>query len=139
MTKKALVVQVKGNTFAAKGGSNHWIIMDSAEKIGGHAAGSTPRELLLFALAGCTSSDVVSILRKKRVNLRHFEINMTAQEVDEFPKVFSDIHLEYLFFGEGIKESEVTRAIELSTTKYCSVSAMLRPKVNITYSYIIEH
>jgi putative redox protein len=138
MIKKALLVQIKGNTFAAKAGSNHWVITDTAEKLGGHAGGSTPKELLLIALAGCTSSDVVSILRKKRAHLRHFEVQITAKESEEYPKVFTDIHLEYNFFGNGIKESDVERAIDLSSTKYCSVSAMLKATVHITYSYTIN-
>jgi putative redox protein len=138
MIKKALLVQIRGNTFAAKAGSNHWVITDTAEKLGGHAAGSTPKELLLIALAGCTSSDVVSILQKKRAHLRHFEVQVTAKEREVYPKVFTDIHLEYIFFGDGIKESDVKSAIELSSTKYCSVSAMLKPTVNISYSYTIN-
>ncbi len=137
-TKTATIKQVQGITFAAKGESNHWVMMDGPETFEGANAGSRPKELLLFALAGCTGSDVASILKKMRAPLRGFEIRLTAHEQDEHPKVFKDIHIEYIFFGNGIAPKDVEKAIELSTTKYCSVSAMLKPAVNITHSYKIE-
>ena len=138
MTKKAVLKQLDGMTFAAKGDSNHWVMMDAPESVRGTDAGSRPKELVLYALAGCTASDVVSILKKKRVPLQGFEMHLTGHEAEEHPKVFTDIHVEYVFIGEEIKPSDVERAIELSTTKYCCVSAMLTPKVRITHSYRIE-
>jgi len=138
MTKHAVVKQIEGVAFAAKGDSNHWVTMDGPVTVGGTEAGSRPKELVLFALAGCTASDVVNILRKKRVPLEGFEMHVTGEEADEHPKVFTKIHVEYVFFGDRVSPSDVERAIELSTTKYCSVSAMLTPKVIITHSYRIE-
>jgi putative redox protein len=91
-----------------------------------------------MALGGCTASDVVPILKKKRVPLEDFEVRLTANVREEHPQVFTDIHIEYIFYGEGIKPQDVERAIELSITKYCSASAMLRGSVNITHSYRIE-
>lgn len=138
MTKHAVLKQLDGLTFAAKGDSNHWVMMDGPASVGGTDAGSRPKELILYALAGCTASDVISILKKKRVPLHGFEMHLTGHEADEHPRVFTDIHVEYVFFGEGIDPADVERAIELSTTKYCSVSAMLTPKVAITHSFRIE-
>jgi putative redox protein len=112
--------------------------MDGPASVGGTEAGSRPKELLLFALGGCTASDVVNILRKKRVPLEGFEMYLSGEESSEHPKVFTSIHVEYVFFGESISPVDVERAIELSATKYCAVSAMLTPKVNITHSYRIE-
>jgi len=138
MTKQAVLKQLDGIAFAAKGDSNHWVMMDGPESVGGTNAGSRPKELILYALAGCTASDVVNILKKKRVPLEGFEMRLTGNERDEHPKIFTDIHVEYVFVGAGIKPADVERAIELSTTKYCSVSAMLQPTVKITHSYRIE-
>jgi putative redox protein len=138
VTKHAVLKQLDGIAFAAKGDSNHWVMMDGLESVGGTDAGSRPKELVLYALAGCTASDVVNILKKKRVPLQGFEMHLTGHEAEEHPKVFTDIHVEYVFFGDDISAVDVERAIELSTTKYCSVSAMLTPKVNITHSYRIE-
>jgi len=137
-TKKVYLKQVKGLTLAAKGESNHWITMDGPEKLGGSNAGVRPKELLLIGLAGCTGSDVVSILQKKRVKLTDFEINIAAQQCEPHPKVFTHIDLEYVFYGKDIKGKDVERAIELSTTTYCGVSAMLSKAMTINHSYRIE-
>ena len=137
-TKKAYVKQLKGITLVGKTDSNVWITMDGLEEFGGSNAGIRPKELLLLSLAGCTGSDVVSILQKKRSKLEDFEINITAETREEHPQVFTKIHIEYVFYGNEIKKEDVERAIELSSTKYCSVQAMLRPSVEITHSYRIE-
>lgn len=137
--KQAIVRQVKGITFAAKSDSNHWVIMDGPEIFDGSEAGPRPKEMLLFALGGCTASDVIPILKKKRVPIESLEVHLTAHVREEHPQVFTDIHIEYVVFGEGIKPLDVERAIELSSTKYCAVSAMLRESVKITHSYRIEH
>jgi putative redox protein len=138
-TKKSYLKQIKGLTFAAKGESNHWITLDGPENFGGSNAGARPKELLLMALAGCTGSDVVSILQKKKVNLTDFEINITAQQTEEHPKVFTELDLEYVFYGKDIKIKDVERAIELSTGTYCGVSAMLKKAMKINHTYRIKN
>ena len=137
-TSKAYLKQVKGITFAGKTDSNHWITVDGPENFGGSDAGIRPKELLLLSLAGCTASDVVSILQKKRVKLNDFEINISAEMTEEHPKVFTKIDLEYVFYGDNIAEKDVERAIELSETKYCGVTAMLEKALEINHTYKIE-
>lgn len=137
-TKKAYLKQVKGITFVGKTDSNVWISIDGPEKFGGSNAGIRPKELVLLALAGCTGSDVVSILQKKRAKLEDFEINITAETREEHPQVFTKIRIEYVFYGNELETEDIERAIELSSTKYCSVQAMLKPSVEITHSYRIE-
>ncbi|HMN24390.1 MAG: OsmC family protein [Ignavibacteriaceae bacterium] len=136
-TKKAFVKQVKGITFVGKTDSNHWITMDGPESFGGSDAGIRPKELLMLSLGGCTGSDVTSILSKKRIKLDGFEINITAESADEHPQVFTKMHLEYVFYGKDIPVKEVERAIELSLTKYCSVTAMLQKAMPIEHSFRI--
>ena len=136
--KTAHMRQVKGITFAGKGLSRHWVMMDGSPEFGGSNAGSTPKELVLIALAGCTASDVVPILKKKRVSLANLEINVTAHDREEHPRIFTDVHVEYVFFGDNLKTADLERAIELSTTKYCTVTAILKASVQITHSYRIE-
>ena len=136
-TAKAYLKQVKGITFTGKTDSNHWITLDGPEEFGGGNAGIRPKELLLLSLAGCTGSDVVSILMKKRVNLTDLEINISAQQTEEHPKVFTEINLEYVFYGKEIKSKDVERAIELSQTKYCGVTTMLEKAMDINHSYRI--
>ena len=138
VVKTALVKQVQGVTFAGNTDSNHWVMMDGPVEFGGSNAGTRPKELLLLALGGCTASDVISILQKKRAVLDGFEIHITAEQRDEHPQVFTKIHLEYVVYGRDIRPEDVERAIALSESKYCSVSAMLRPALPITWSYRIE-
>jgi putative redox protein len=137
-TKTAVIKQVDGISFAGRTDSNHWIVMDGPPEFGGSDAGIRPKELLLLALGGCTASDVVSILRKKRVALDALEVHVTAEQTDEHPQVFTKIHLEFVVRGDDIRPQDVARAIELSETKYCPVNAMLRPSVTITSSYRLE-
>ena len=136
--KRAIIRQLQGITFAAKSDSNHWVTMDGPAMFGGSEAGPRPKELILMALGGCTASDVIPILKKKHVPLRGFEIRLEGNVREEHPQVFTDIHMEYVFYGADINPLDVERAIELSTTKYCAVSAMLKTSVNITHSYRIE-
>jgi putative redox protein len=137
-TRKAYIKQLKGITFVGKTDSNHWITMDGPEKFGGSDAGIRPKELILLGLGGCTASDVASILAKKRVKLDDFEINIETEVSEEHPQVFTKLHLEYVFYGKDINTNDVERAIELSQTKYCGVTAMLEKSVQITHSYRIE-
>lgn len=134
---KAVVKQLEGISFAGKTDSKHWVMMDGPDNFGGSDAAIRPKELLLLSLGGCTGSDVVSILQKKKVKLDNFEINLTAEMTEEHPKVYSKINVEYVFYGNDIKESDVERAIELSLTKYCGVTAMLQKAVDISHNYKI--
>lgn len=136
-TKKAFVKQVRGITFVGKTDSNHWITMDGPEDFGGSNAGIRPKELILISLAGCTGSDVASILQKKKVKLDGFEMNITAEQQDEHPQVFTKINLEYVFYGKNLPVKEIERAIELSQTKYCSVTAMLQKAMPVEHTYRI--
>ena len=136
-TRTALVKQVKGMTFVGKTDSNHWITMDGPEKFGGSDAGIRPKEILMLSLGGCTGSDVTSILSKKKIRLEGFEINITAESADEHPQVFTKMNLEYVFYGKNVPVKDVERAIELSLTKYCSVTAMLQKAMPIEHSYRI--
>jgi putative redox protein len=138
MTKEVYVRQLVGNTFAAKADSNHWVVMDTKPEVGGQMAGPMPKELLLMALAGCTSMDVIPILKKKRSPVVAYECRVKGVEREEHPRYFTEISIEYIFYGDGIKPEDVERAIELSETKYCSVSAQLRGTATIKTSFRIE-
>ena len=135
---KAQVTWINGITFAAKGESNHWVMIDGPEKFGGSSAASRPLEFILFSFAGCAGSDIASILKKKRVKLDHFEIHVESERAEEHPKVFTKIHLNFLFTGKNMKERDVERAIELTQTTYCPVWSMLKQSVEITHSYEIR-
>ncbi len=131
------IQQIKGLTFASKGETNHWVVMDSEKKYGGEYAASKPMELILMSLGGCFGMDVVSILGKMRVSIDDLVITVKAEQSEEHPKVFTKIVLTYTFFGKSIDEENVKKAIELSRTKYCPVYAMLIKSAQIDYSYQI--
>ena len=135
--KKAIVKHIKGVTFLGKSDSNHWVTMDGPESFGGSDAGTRPKELLLIALGGCTGSDVITILQKKKVQLDNFEMNISAEVADEHPQVYTKINIEFVFTGKDIQEKDVERAIELSQTKYCSVTHMLNKAIEISHSFKI--
>ncbi len=134
---KAIIKQIKGCSFIGKSDSNHWVAIDTPKETCGLDAASTPMELVLLALGSCTGADVVSILNKKKTPLENFEINIDAERAEVYPKVFTKINLEYLFYGQKIKSEHVERAINLSQEKYCSIYAMLKNSVSITSSYRI--
>lgn len=135
---KAVVQQVNGLTFAGKSNSNHWVIMDTSRESGGSEAGSTPMELILMALGGCTGMDVVSILQKKRIQVKDFRLEIEGEKSAEYPMVYTRITVTYHVYGKGIKEADVKRAIELSENTYCSVQAMLKKNCDIILHYEIH-
>jgi len=137
-THKAFVKELQGITFIGKTDSNHWVPMDGPEDFGGSNAGIRPKELLLISLAGCTAADVSAILQKKRVKYDGFEINISAESTETHPKVYTKIHNEFVFYGKNILEKDVERAIELSQTTYCGVTAMLQKSIEITHSFVIK-
>ena len=132
---KADVVHIKGLTFTGKSNTNHWVMMDTTEDIGGHGAGTRPLELVLVALGGCTGMDVVSILKKMQQNYERFEIELDAEISPEHPKVFKKVHMVYKFYSDEMDGAKIEKAIKLSQEKYCPVSHMLKPTVPITHEY----
>lgn len=99
--------------------------------------GIKPMQMILASLAGCTGVDVVNILKKKRVKFSDLQINVSGKRADTHPKVFTDINVTYLIWGEEIKGKDVEQAIQLSEEKYCSVSAMLKSTAKIISDYKI--
>jgi putative redox protein len=109
------------------------------ETNGERCSAATPVELLLVALGGCTGSDIVDILRKKREQITDYRIEVTGERRTDFPRGFKTIQLRHIIKGRNISEAAVKQAIELSDSKYCSVAATLRPTAEISVSFeIIE-
>jgi putative redox protein len=123
--------------FSGTGAAGTTITMDARPEHGGVGAGPSPMETVLLALGGCTGMDVVSVLEKMRAPLEALEIRIAAERAEEHPKVFTSIALEYEFVGAGLRPDQVSRAVELSQTRYCSVAAMLREVAALTYTWRI--
>lgn len=100
--------------------------------------GLRPMQLMLVGMAGCSAMDVVSILQKKREPLTDLHVNVAAERAGEHPKVYTEIHLEFVVKGKGVNPKAVARSIDLSITKYCAGIAMIAKTAQITTSYRIE-
>jgi len=134
---KATVTWLDNVSFAGETGSGHTIIMDGSPEFGGQDKGARPMEMLLLGLGGCTSFDVMLILKKAKQDVTDCVAEITAQRAESDPKVFTKIHVHFKVSGRNIKENRVQRAIELSATKYCSASIMLSQAAEITHDYEI--
>ncbi|MGS0942443.1 OsmC family protein [Pseudomonas luteola] len=126
--------------FLGESGSGHVVVMDGPPDHGGRNLGVRPMEALLIGLGGCTSFDVMSILKKSRQAVESCEAFLEAERAESEPKVFTKIHIRFVVKGRDLREAQVKRAIELSAEKYCSASIMLeRAGVEISHGYeIIE-
>ena len=83
-------------------------------------------ELMLLGVGGCSSFDVIHILKKSRQDVTDCVTEVTAERVDDVPSVFKSIHLHFVVTGNKLKENQVKRAVELSAEKYCSASIMMQ-------------
>jgi len=114
------------------------IHIDADESVGGKNKGPRPKGLSLTSLAGCTAMDVISILRKMKAVPDEFYVDVAAETTDQHPKVYHKIHLTYHLKGKDLPRKKVERAVELSQTRYCGVTAMLEKTAEITYDIVIE-
>lgn len=126
----------KGEMHFEATASAHTIELDGSPQFGGVDAGMRPMELFLAALAGCSSMDVVHILKRSRCEVTSFSVEVKGERADVFPAVFTDIHLHYKISGE-VTEKKVARAVHLAVDKQCSVREMIRGNVEVTHSFEI--
>lgn len=118
-----------GQKFKATNSKGHTIEMD------GDGSATSPMELMLSAVGGCSSIDVVMILEKGRHQITDCTCELTAERADTVPAVFTKIHAHYIVTGNDISEKAVARACQLSIEKYCSAAIMLNKSVDISYSF----
>lgn len=135
---KAELTWVDGMRFVVQGGSKHAIVIDTSEAHGGSGSATSPMELALEALIGCTAMDVVSILKKKRLQISDFRIVAEGDRAENHPRVYTKIRLRFVVSGKEIPEKAVRDAIDLSKDVYCSVSGMLGKTAEITYTVEIR-
>lgn len=129
---EAAVQWTDNERYVGAASSRHSVVMDTAAE----KTANTPMELVLIALCGCTLSDVVGILRKKREPFTGLEVQAKGERASGYPAVYTSIHLTYTIRGEVSKKA-MEDAVRLSKEKYCSVSAMLEKTAKITFT--IEH
>jgi putative redox protein len=125
-------------SFKGSSESGHEVVLDGPEELGGKGLGMRPMEMMLIGMGGCTSFDVVTILKRSRQQITGCIAEIEATRADEIPKVFTSIHIHFLIKGIDLQEKAVERAIELSANKYCSASIMLGKSVKITHDFVIS-
>ncbi|GEK74285.1 MULTISPECIES: OsmC family protein [Halomonas] len=135
---KASVKWTDGRQFVAEAGSGHSVVIDGPPDHGGRNTGPRPMEMLLMGMGACTSFDVLEILEKSRAPVADCVASIEAERADSVPSVFTKIHIHFTVSGQGLKEKQVKRAVELSADKYCSASIMLaKGGVEVTHSFTI--
>lgn len=134
---KAQINWIEDMQFVARADTGHAIVMDASLENGGFGSASSPMEVLLMGLLGCTAMDVISILKKKRQPVEGFKIFATGERAAEHPKAYTAIHLEYVVYGE-VAPDALARAVQLSEEKYCGAMATVRGVAKVTSSSHVE-
>ena len=134
---KTRVKWLDNMSFVGESASGHSVVMDGPPEAGGRNLGIRPMEMLLLGIGGCSSFDVVSILKKARQDIQSCEVEIEAERADTEPKVFTKIHLHFVISGHELNENRVEKAVSLSADKYCSASIMLGKTADITHSFEI--
>jgi putative redox protein len=134
--KAARLRYAGGEAFLAESPSGHAIVTSFAHDT---ATAPSPMEMLLIALGGCTGADVVSILEKKRQRVTGYDIEVRAERRDEHPRIYTRIEVIHRVSGHNIDPKAVAHAVELSETKYCSVSAMLGASAQVSMRYEVTN
>ncbi len=111
----------------------HRLIVDAAPEVGGSNAGPKPKKLLLFALAGCTGMDVVSLLQKMRVKVDDFNMTVEGDVTEEHPKHYESMHLIYTFKGKDLPMDKLQKIVEMSQERYCGVAATFKQGLPVTW------
>lgn len=112
--------------------NGHKIMLDAAEAVGGENRGPRPKPLMLTALAGCTGMDVVSILKKMRVEVEDFNVTVEGDLTDEHPKQYYKMNVIYEFKGKDLPLEKLKKAVSLSEERYCGVSALYKKAIEVT-------
>ena len=130
---KARIKWAEDAMFIGESGSGHAVVMDGPEEHGGRNLGIRPMEMMLLGMGGCTSFDVMLILKRSRQDVVDCVAELEAERAETDPKVFTKIHVHFIVTGRDLSEKRVARAVELSAEKYCSASIMLSKSVDITH------
>ena len=120
-------------SFDAVADSGHVVRLGTKPEYGGDDDGASPMELVLMALVGCTASDVISIMGKKKQNVTSLEIKVHGERRDEHPRIYKELFVEYVIGGVDLDPKAVERSVQLSVEKYCSVQAMLGATIPIEH------
>ncbi len=132
MPKEIVITRWINNMAFETEANGHKIVLDSASDSGGENRGPRPKSLMLAALGGCTGMDVISILKKMRVEVDSFNVSVVGDLTEEFPKHYAKIHVTYEFTGKELPLDKLEKAVSLSEDKYCGVNAVYKKAIEMT-------
>ncbi len=135
--KTSIDIDWKGKMAFEGTPSGHKMIFDAESKVGGEDSGPSPKQFMLYALAGCTGMDVVSILKKMRVDVVNFKVTVDGFLTEEHPKHYYKMHVIYNFTGKDLPMNKLEKAVSLSEDRYCGVSEVYKKAMELTSEIIV--
>lgn len=118
--------------FESTNPSGHNLFIDAGEENGGKSEGYRPKALMLSGLAGCSGLDVASLIKKMKLDVANFKIDIEANLTEEHPKFYDKVTMNFHFYGDDLNEKKLQRAVDLSIDKYCGVMEMFRQFAELT-------
>jgi putative redox protein len=136
--KDSVSIELRKNMSFDVSVNGHKMLIDTVPEFGGNDQGPRPKSLLMVSLAGCTGMDIVSLLRKMRIDITDLRIVVEGNITDQHPRHFDHMHIRYIVKGNSIPADKINYAIKLSLEKYCGVSYNLEKSMEITWELVIE-
>jgi len=130
--KHVINTEWKGDMTFEADVNGHKVMMDANIDAGGHNLGSSPKKLMLVALSGCTGMDVISILKKMRIEIEECNIEVQGDVAEEHPKRYTKMHVIYKFTGKNLPIEKLQKAVSLSEETYCGVEALYKMAIKVT-------
>ena len=130
--KHSIKTEWKGNLAFESNVDGHIIKMDAPEAGGGDNSGPSPKKLQLVALSGCTGMDVVSILKKMRIEIDKCTVEVQGELTDEHPRYYSNMHIIYELSGKNLPLDKVEKAVKMSEDTYCGVGALYKMAIPVS-------
>ncbi len=121
----------------ALNGAGKEVVMDASEQAGGQGSGVSPMEMVLMAIGGCSSIDIIDILKKQKVRVADLRVSVKGDRSETVPKVFKKVEVSFEIDGD-VPPSKALRAADLSMEKYCSVSQMISKTADISYKVLVN-
>ena len=134
MTNHITTTRLGEMKFESTNPSGQNLFIDAGEENGGKGEGYRPKALMLSGLAGCSGLDVASLIKKMKLKVDDFKIEIDANLTEEHPKFYDKVSMDFHFHGNELNEKKLQRAVDLSIEKYCGVMEMFRQfaELNIT-------
>ena len=139
MTNHITTTWLGNMKFESTNPSGHNVIIDAGPEMGGEGAGYRPKALMLSGLAGCSGLDVASLIKKMKLPVEDFKIDIEANLTDEHPKYYDAVTMSFHFYGSELNEKKLQKTVDLSVEKYCGVMEMFRQFAKMTIETHFHH